>query len=113
VAKAKTFAEGEDHYYIFFLGTHSSARGRGLCSKIIKYYQSIAQQKGKPIWIEAATQYCAKLYERHGFVITQTIILGKGMADKNREFKEGGEGFKILGMVWRPTARQEEVKGQK
>lgn len=101
-AKAKVLGKGEKYYYIFFLGTGEEARGKGYCSRIVRGYQEVAAKEGLPIWIEAGTEYCMRLYERLGFVHVEELILGKGKCDKDGKLKAGGEGLTIWGMIWRP-----------
>ena len=56
--KAKAIAEGERHYYVFFLGTDESARGKGLCSRIVRGYQERAAKEGCPIWVSCEFLTC-------------------------------------------------------
>ena len=107
--KKKVFQKGEQYYYIYFLGTCKSARGRGLCSELIKHYQSIAAAQGLPIWLEAGTEYAMKLYQKNGFIVVDELPLGKGKAAANGSKCDGGPGFHIWGMIWRlePSASGE------
>lgn len=103
--KAKVFPNNEPYYYILFLGTSQAGRRKGLCSSLVKEYQQIAREDNNtPIYLEAATEYCWKLYERLGFVTVQEMWLGVGKAGSDGTLVDGGkgEGYKIWGMVWRP-----------
>ncbi|PVH85718.1 hypothetical protein DL98DRAFT_36787 [Cadophora sp. DSE1049] len=100
--KREALAKDEKYYYIFFLGTLPSSRGKGHCSHLIKYYQSLAAQEGVPIWLEAATEYCWRLYLRLGFVTVQELRLAEGKADETGRQCEGGKGVRLWGMIWRP-----------
>jgi ribosomal protein S18 acetylase RimI-like enzyme len=100
--KVKYLKSGEKYYYVFFLGTLESARGKGMCSRIAKHYQDVARKEGVTIWMEAATEYCRKLYERLGFETLEEVRVGVGKADKGGNACVGGEGFPIWAMVWRP-----------
>lgn len=103
--KAKVFPNNKPYYYIFFLGTAEPGRGKGLCSAQVREYQDIARKDNNtPIYLEAATEYCWKLYERLGFVTVEVIRLGVGKAGIDGTLVDGGkgEGFTIWGMVWTP-----------
>lgn len=102
--KAKALKSHEKYYYVFFLGTLGEARGKGMCSVLVKHYQSIAEREGIPIWMEAATEYCWRLYERLGFVTVKELLIGKGRAAADGTQCEGGPGVRIWGMIWRPTS---------
>lgn len=100
--KRKVLGENDDFLYIFFLGTTESSRGRGLGSAIIKHYQAVAATKRLPIYLEAGTEYCRNLYERLGFVTVDEIVIGQGKATSDGTLLEGGPGFRMWGMIWRP-----------
>jgi len=100
--KAKALREDERYYYVFFLGTRKDGRGRGLCSALVRHYQSIAARDRLPIYLEAATQYCLGLYLKLGFVVVDELRLGKGKVDIDGEPCRDGPGFCIWGMIWRP-----------
>ena len=63
--------------------TLKSARGRGLCSEVMRHYQSIAEADGLPKWLEAVREYTLSLYQKHGFVVVDERPLSKrrGAAD--------------------------------
>ncbi|OJJ44481.1 hypothetical protein ASPZODRAFT_135302, partial [Penicilliopsis zonata CBS 506.65] len=93
--------KGEDRYfYIFFLGTPTAERGKGLCSAIIRHYQSIAAEQKLPIYLEAGTEYCRSLYESLGFTVVGEIVIGKGKAAADGMVEIGGPGFQVWGMIW-------------
>lgn len=100
--EAKCLGKDDKHYYIFFLGTEESGRGRGLCSAIVRHYQSIAARERLPIYIEAGTEYCWGLYEKLGFQTVGEVLLGKGKAAADGTPCVNGPGVKIWGMIWRP-----------
>jgi len=110
-AKAKVLRKDEKYYYIFFLGTSKEARGKGHCSKIVREYQEVARNENLPIWIEAGTEYCMRLYERLGFVQVDELLMGKGKCDKDGKMKVGGEGVTIWGMIWRPEVLGRPISG--
>jgi len=107
--KAKGLKGRKDYYYVFFLGTASSARGQGLCSKVVRSYQELAGKDDKPLWLEGTTEYSMKLYAKLGFELVDEIVLGKGKVGADGLPKKDGEGVKIWGMVWWP--KTEDVQG--
>ncbi len=102
--KKKVLSKGDKYYYIFFLGTHVDARGRGLCSQVVKHYQAAATKEQLPIYLEAGTEYCFKLYQKLGFVLVDNIKLGVGKCDEKGNPCKGGEGVTIRGMIWTPDS---------
>jgi ribosomal protein S18 acetylase RimI-like enzyme len=101
--KSKALQSHEKYYYVFFLGTLEEARGKGHCSAIGEHYQSIAARDHLPIWMEAATEYCWRLYQRLGFVTVDEVVIGKGRAAADGTQCKGGPGVRIWGMIWRST----------
>jgi ribosomal protein S18 acetylase RimI-like enzyme len=97
--KAKAMAKDEKYYYVLFLGTDEGARGKGLCSRILRGYQERAGKGCVLIWMEAGTEYCRKIYERLGFGVVEEILVGKGKADREGRLRDGEEGFFIWGMI--------------
>lgn len=100
--KSKVFNEQDRYYYIFFLGTAENARGKGLCSAIVRHYQGIARKDKVPIYLEAGNAYCRDLYKTLGFVIVGEIVTGQDKAGPDGTLVENGPGFKTWGMIWRP-----------
>ncbi|KAF9886661.1 hypothetical protein FE257_011174 [Aspergillus nanangensis] len=102
ICKQKVFGEEDDYFYIFFVGTAESARGRRLGSAILKHYQGMARQAKLPIYLEAGTEYSRNLYNALGFVTVGEIVIGKGKAAPDGTLVANGPGFKMWGMIWRP-----------
>lgn len=100
-AMKKKYLTDARYYYVFFLGTKGDARGKGLCSAIVRRYQALAAEAGLPIWLEASTEGSRRLYEKLGFEVCGEVVLGEGRADADGTVLEGGPGCKIWGMVWR------------
>ena len=102
--KRKAFPNSRDRYwYLFFLGTLESARGKGLGSALVKHCQELAAKDRLPLWLEASSESSMKLYSKLGFETIEKIILGKGKAGADGFKKDGGEGVPVWGMIWRPT----------
>ncbi|RAQ43813.1 Protein kinase-like domain protein [Aspergillus flavus] len=94
----KRLLNDEDFFYVFFLGTEQSARGKGLGSAIIKHYQNIAKKERCPLYLEAGTSYCRNLYQGLGFSVVKEITIAQGKAAGDGSEKSGGVGFKMWGM---------------
>lgn len=92
----------QKYYYVFFIATMESGRGKGLATKILKEVTQKAQAEGVPVWLEASSENSKRVYEKAGFEDLGTIILGKGEAAADGSPKKGGEGVRIFPMVWRP-----------
>ncbi|KAI0479349.1 hypothetical protein GGR56DRAFT_373900 [Xylariaceae sp. FL0804] len=100
----KTFTKEEQkrHWYVFIMGTAVDRRRQGLAGWLIAHMQARARGDGRPLWLEATTQYSRDLYAKHGFTTVDEVLLGKGKVDAAGLAKKGGEGFKIWSMYWRP-----------
>lgn len=103
--KSKAFKKGDEYLYVFFLGTHTSARGRGLCSHVLEEYKKRATERQLPIYMEAATEYAYRLYLRLGFVLIDTLKMGVGRCDAAGNPAVGGPGVTTWAMVWRPEVK--------
>ncbi|KAG4436232.1 hypothetical protein IFR05_008288 [Cadophora sp. M221] len=106
--KAKALRGQNKYYYIFFTATDAAARGRGLCSRLIKEFQAIAQKDGLPIWIEGTTDNSASVYAKCGFELVERIKLGEGIVGADGRLKKGGEGVVTRGMIWWPKGEDGE-----
>lgn len=106
--KAKALHGGEKYFYVYFLGTVEDGRGKGLCSEIVRHYQKMAAEQQASIYMEAATEYSWRLYERLGFVTVGEIVLGEGKVGADGEECVGGVGVRLWGMAWRPEGVGEE-----
>jgi ribosomal protein S18 acetylase RimI-like enzyme len=106
--KAKALAGQKKYYYVFFTGTRPDCRGQGLCSAVMKKYQERASRDQTPILLEATTAKSMRLYSRLGWEVVDEIVLGKGKVSADGLLCKGGEGVKIWGMIWRPTAPDQQ-----
>ncbi|KAH9215364.1 hypothetical protein DL95DRAFT_408546 [Leptodontidium sp. 2 PMI_412] len=95
--KSKALENDRNYHYILFLGTSPSTRGQGLCSKLVKHYQTIASKEGVPIWLEAATEYRWRLYLKLVFVTVEELKLGVERAAETGRHCKGGEAVTLRG----------------
>jgi len=65
------------HWYLAFVGTATSARGRGLASACISEVTRRCDATGHGAYLESSDPANVPLYERHGFSVTSEVtILG-------------------------------------
>lgn len=100
--KAFTKAEQHEHWYVFIMGTAVDKRRQGHASTMLTHMQNRARDDGRPIWLEATTDYSRKLYLKHGFTLVGDVVLGKGKVGQDGLPKKDGEGITIWSMFWRP-----------
>ncbi|CAM1503794.1 Fc.00g013850.m01.CDS01 [Cosmosporella sp. VM-42] len=116
-AKAKVLPKGHlyDCYYVLITATRPTHRKQGLLTAMTQRIMGLARKDGKPIWLEATTEYSKRQFTRFGFEVAGEINVGKGKVDKDGMRKKGGEGVTITGMLWRPegTGRVDENKENK
>lgn len=105
-SKAKGLAGESRYYYVFFVATKESARGKGFCSAIMRDYQAIASREGVPIWLEATTVKSMRIYQKLGWEVVDELVLGKGKVNADGLPLKGGEGVPVWGMVWWPKDYQ-------
>jgi ribosomal protein S18 acetylase RimI-like enzyme len=65
------------HWYLAFVGTRASARGRGLASALISAVTHKCDASGVGAYLESSDPANVPLYERHGFLVTgEAVIVG-------------------------------------
>lgn len=101
--KARLFGKSDQYFYVFFVGTNIEARGKGLCSALIRYYQTIATQRKLPIFLETHTEQGLRVYTKCGFETVAETLTGKGKCAADGRSEEGGPGVKGWAMIWRPS----------
>ena len=57
------------HYYLFALGVHPDAQGRGLGSLLTREMFNRADHEGLPIYLETQSAWNVGLYEKLGFTV--------------------------------------------
>lgn len=68
----------EPHQYLFILGTRPGWQSRGLGSALIRAVLDECDRDGVPAYLEATSEQNRRLYERHGFRMTETLTLPDG-----------------------------------
>ncbi len=61
----------EDHLYLPFIGAARPGHGAG--AKLMSAIAQAADERGRPVYLEASSEESANLYRRHRFVDTGTI----------------------------------------
>jgi GNAT superfamily N-acetyltransferase len=65
------------HWYLAFVGTRASARGRGLASALISTVTKKCDADGVGAYLESSDPANVPFYEHHGFLVTgEAVIVG-------------------------------------
>lgn len=77
---AKTFASTPDepYFYLFVLGIHGDAQGRGLGAELIAPILDLCDREGIAAHLESSNPKNLSFYQRHGFEITAEIEVAPG-----------------------------------
>jgi GNAT superfamily N-acetyltransferase len=67
----------EPHEYLAFVGVAPERQGRGIGSMIMKPVLDRCDAESVPAYLEASSVRSRELYERHGFVVTEEVRLGR------------------------------------
>jgi len=68
----------EPHWYLAIVAVDPELQGRGLGSALVKEGLMQADQAHCPSYLETSEQRNLAFYERQGFVVVETVILGDG-----------------------------------
>jgi ribosomal protein S18 acetylase RimI-like enzyme len=68
----------EPHHYLAFVGVAPERQGRGIGSMLMKPVLDRCDADAVPAYLEASSVRSRALYERHGFVVTEELRLGRG-----------------------------------
>ena len=66
------------HYYLFAIGTHSKARGRGIGSTLIQETLQVCDREGIPAYLENSKEANLDFYQSHGFVASEPVHVATG-----------------------------------
>jgi GNAT superfamily N-acetyltransferase len=68
-----------DHWYLHYLGVEPRRQGRGLGGALLRPVLGACDSEGIPAHLEASTDRNRRLYERHGFALTEVFDMpGRG-----------------------------------
>jgi ribosomal protein S18 acetylase RimI-like enzyme len=68
----------EPHYYLFLLGVRQSAQGHGIGSTLLEACLARVDAAGMPAYLENSNPKNTRLYQRHGFEITNEAAPAPG-----------------------------------
>lgn len=89
----------DDSYYLVYLGSKPSARGKGYARKLIQDMTSKADAEGKAMYLESSAETNMAYYTKYGFVHKMDIQL-----------ERGPKPVKLHIMVREPDAKAESSK---
>jgi GNAT superfamily N-acetyltransferase len=61
------------HQYLFLLGTRPAWQSQGLGSRLLRVVLDDCDRDGTPAYLEATSERNKRLYERHGFEVTEVV----------------------------------------
>jgi GNAT superfamily N-acetyltransferase len=73
-------ARDNDCYYLVYLGTKPSGRGRGYARKLIEQMAAKADAEGRAMYLESSSQSNNAYYAKFGFEAMKDIFLGADAA---------------------------------
>ncbi|EME78289.1 uncharacterized protein MYCFIDRAFT_100980, partial [Pseudocercospora fijiensis CIRAD86] len=78
--KAQVMGErDQDSWYLVYIGTRPSGRGKGYARKVIDYVTRIADRDGKACYLESSNAVNLKIYGKMGFELRKNIYLQREM----------------------------------
>ena len=79
----KKYGHGRDFWYLNFLGTIPSARGKGYSRTLIKYITDQADATKHNCYVESSTaENAGFVYEKHGFITRGILSVNNGKLNK-------------------------------
>ena len=74
--KASVMGErDQDSWYLVYIGTKPSGRGKGYARQTIEYVTKMADQGGKACYLESSNEVNRKIYGKMGFELKKEIWL--------------------------------------
>lgn len=74
--KAQVMAErDDDSWYLVYLGTRPTGRGKGYARKVIEYVSRMADAEGRACYLESSNEINRKIYAKLGFELRKNIYL--------------------------------------
>ncbi|TKA69501.1 hypothetical protein B0A55_07993 [Friedmanniomyces simplex] len=75
-AKAQVLAErDDDSWYLVYIGTRPSGRGKGYARKVIEYVTGIADAEGRACYLESSNEVNRIIYGKLGFGLKKNVYL--------------------------------------
>jgi len=68
----------DDSYYLVYLGSKPSARGKGYARKLIQHMTSKADTENKAMYLESSSEVNLSYYKKYGFLHKMDITLERG-----------------------------------
>ncbi len=65
------------HWYLFAIGVDPEKQGRGIGSALLRGVLDCCDADGAAAYLEASTETNARLYERHGFALTEEFRMAE------------------------------------
>ena len=82
--KAQVMGARDDHsWYLVYIGTRASGRGKGYARKVVEYVTKQADAEGRASYLESSNLINRKIYARFGFELKKNIYLQR--AEKHVE----------------------------
>lgn len=79
--KISVLGERDDEaWYLLYLGTKPSARGRGYAKKLLEHMIQRADTENRPVYLESSALANNSYYRKFGFEVKRDIFLKRGLA---------------------------------
>lgn len=108
-SKHLTAEERQNGYgYLAVIATAPARQGQGLGSVLLRRMQAMAGDR--PIWLESSSMGSRRLYERHGFVVAEEVVIGRGRVGADgleAATPEETVGVTFWVMVWRRPEKEQ------
>jgi ribosomal protein S18 acetylase RimI-like enzyme len=64
-----------DSWYLVYIGTRESARGKGYAKKLIQHVTAMADAGGKACYLESSNEVNPRIYAKYGFEVRKKVYL--------------------------------------
>lgn len=68
-------ARDTDSWYLVYIGTKASARGKGYAKSLITHVTALADAEEKACYLESSNEVNPRIYEKYGFEIRKKVYL--------------------------------------
>ena len=80
--KAQVMGERDnDSWYLVYIGTRPSGRGKGYARKVIEYVTDIADEEGRACYLESSNAVNLIIYGKMGFKLRKKVYLQREMEE--------------------------------